>query len=283
MNCIKFEEMLSDYVDGLLAHSAQGPFGEHALSCRACRALLDDVKSAVGECKEAFEVETPSDLALALEMIPEECAPLNCFGFEELITEFLDGFVPASTYHRFEEHEAECKTCSKLLTGVVYAVAACHSVHTYEEYEVSEGVTAQLLAIMPERRPSLLAKFAEQARAVTCRLMPRATGGPRWSFATASALACATFAVLLLGFSDDRTLAGIYRQAHVKAAELYSQGADIYAQKDEVVAGIQKVGSGLGEIWDTIGGEHESKGPGDNRERDQNSNSTRSPEPIEKN
>ena len=66
MNCIKFEEMLSDYVDGLLAHAAQGQFAEHALSCRACRALLDDVKSAVGECKQAFEVETPFELDLAL-------------------------------------------------------------------------------------------------------------------------------------------------------------------------------------------------------------------------
>ncbi len=206
-----------------------------------------------------------------------------CFGFEELITEFLDGFVPASTYHRFEEHEAQCEACSKLLTGVVYAVAACHSVHTYEEYEIPESVSAQLLEIMPERRPSLLARLAEQTRAMTCRLMPRASGGPRWSFATASALACATFMILLLGFSDDRTIAGIYRQAHMKAAELYSQGTDIYAQKDEVVAGIQKVGSDLGEIWNTIGGENESKGPGDNREREQNSNSTKSPEAIEKN
>ena len=136
---------------------------------------------------------------------------------------------------------------------------------------------------MPERRPSLLAKLAEHARSLTGRLMPRASGGARWSFATASALAFSTFAILLLGFSDDRTVAGIYRQAHVKAAELYSQGSDIYAQKDEVVAGIQKVGSGLGEIWDTIGGDNESKGSGDNREQDQNSNSTRSPEAIEKN
>ncbi|HJQ70051.1 MAG TPA: hypothetical protein VKA70_13825 [Blastocatellia bacterium] len=274
MDCVKFEEMLSDYVDGLLAQTAQGPFAEHALCCRACRALLDDVKSALGECKQAFEVDTPFELDLVLEMIPEECAPLDCAGFEELITEFLDGFVPASTYHRFEEHEARCATCSKLLTGVVYAVAACHSVHTYEEYEIPEGVTSRLLAIMPERRPSLLAALAEQARAMTGHLMPRASGGIRWSFATASGLAFATFAVLLLGFSDDRTIAGIYRQAHVKAAEIYSQGADIYAQKDEVVAGLHKVGSGLGEIWDTIGGQGESNAPADNRERDQNPNST---------
>jgi anti-sigma factor RsiW len=283
MNCSKFEEMLSDYVDGMLAPTAQSLAAEHALSCLMCRALLDDVKSAMGECKQAFEVETPFELDLTLEMIPGECATLECFGFEELITEFLDGFVPASTYHRFEEHEAQCAACSKLLTGVVYAVAACHSVHTYEEYEVPESVTANLLAIMPERRASLAARLAEQARALTCRLMPRATGGARWSFATASALAFATFAILLFGFSDDRTLAGIYRQAHVKAAEIYSQGTDIYAQKDEVVAGIQKVGSDLGEIWDTIGGESKPESPGENRERDQNSNSNKSAEAIEKN
>ena len=277
MNCTKFEEMLSEYVDGLLAPAAQSLAAEHVLSCRACRALLDDVKSAMGECRQAVEVETPFELNIALEMIPGECAGLDCSGFEELITEFLDGFVPASTYHRFEEHEAECSACSKLLTGVVYAVAACHSVHTYEECEVPESVTASLLAIMPERRASLAARLAEQARALTNRLMPNATGGARWSFATASALAFATFGVLLFGFSDDRTIAGIYRQAHVKAVELYSQGADIYAQKDEVVAGIHKVGSDLGEIWDTIGGENNSTGG----ERDQTPN--RTSDAIEKN
>jgi anti-sigma factor RsiW len=283
MNCIKFEEMVSDYVDGLLAQTAQGQFAEHALSCRTCRALLDDVKSALGECKQAYAVETPFELDLHLQTIPVEFAPLDCFGFEELITEFLDGFVPASTYHKFEEHEAQCEACSRLLTGVVYAVAACHSVHTYEEYEVPKIVADNLLEIMPERRPSLISTLAEQARAVACRLMPRATTGARWSFATGSALAFATFAILLFGFSDDQTISGIYRQAHVKVAELYSQGADIYAHKDEVVGGIQKVGSGIGEIWETIGGENESKGPGDNRERDQNSNSSKSSEAIEKN
>ena len=283
MNCSKFEETLSDYVDGVLAPTAQSLAAEHVLSCRTCRTLLDDVRSAMGECRQAFEVETPFELDILLEMIPDECAELKCFGFEELITEFLDGFVPASTYHRFEEHEAECSTCSKLLTGVVYAVAACHSVHTYEECEVPESVTANLLAIMPERRASLAARLAEQARTLTGRLMSRTTSGLRWSFATGSALAFATFAILLFGFSDDRTVAGIYRQAHVKVAELYSQGADIYAQKDEVVAGIQKVGSDIGEIWDTIGGESKSTGAGGERDQNSNSSSTKSSEAIEKN
>ncbi len=283
MNCSKFEEILSDYVNGLLAPPAQSLAAEHALSCRACRTLLDDVKSAMGECRQAFEVETPFELDLTLEMIPDECAALDCFGFEELITEFLDGFVPASVYHRFEEHEAECSACSKLLTGVVYAVAACHMVHTYEEYEVPESVAANLLAIMPERRASLAARLADQARALTNRLMPRATDRARWSFATASGLAFATFAILLFGFSDDRTIAGIYRQAQVRAAEIYSQGTDIYAQKDEVVAGIQKVGSNLGEIWNTIGGENKSTGAGGERDQNTNSSSNKSSESIEKN
>jgi anti-sigma factor RsiW len=283
MDCTKFEEMLSDYVDGLLAPTAQSLAAEHVLSCRTCRTLLDDVRSTVGECRQAFEVETPFDLDLVLEMIPDQLAGLDCLGFEELITEFLDGYVPASTYHRFEEHEAECPTCSKLLTAVVYAVAACHSVHTYEDYEVPESVTAGLLAIMVERRASLAARLAEQARSLTARLMPRATGGARWSFATASALAFTTFAVLLFGFSDDRTIAGIYRQVHVKAVELYSQGSDIYAQKDEVVAGLQKVGSDLGEIWDTIGGQSKSTGAGGERDQNSNSSPTKSSEAVEKN
>jgi hypothetical protein len=183
---------------------------------------------------------------------------MDCQAFEEVITEFLDGFVPAIVYHRFESHSAECQKCSTLLTGVVYAVAACHSVHTYEDYEVCESLIERLEALMPERRPSLARALANAAVAVMSRLIPSATQGAAWSLTTASMLVFATLGLLLFGFSDDRTVSGIYRQAHVKAAEIYSQGAGIYAQKNEVVARLHEVGSDLGEIWSTIGGENQS-------------------------
>ena len=276
ISCDRFEEHLSDYLEGALARSDAAAFGEHALQCRACRALLDDVRAAVNQCREneASELsQVPTMLEASLLGIAEEYRSFDCRAFEELITEFLDGFVPAATYHRFEEHAARCVACSSLLTDVVFAVAACHSVHIYEEVEPAESLNVKLAAILslatPRSAPSPYGtaawrkwgRFGVRITAFVARRLPRATTAPRWSFATAASIAGATLMLLLYGFSDDRSIAGIYRQAQCRFAQLYSQTADIYAQKDAVAARIERVEIGLDEIWDGLGGEKPSEIP----------------------
>ena len=255
MDCSTFELKLSDYLDGSLNRPEAGLFREHSLQCRTCRRLIDDVKSAISDCNDQENVESSPALEATLFMIPAEHTPLNCRDWEEVITEFLDGFVPATTYQRFEEHATACTGCSDLLTDVVYAVAACHSVHTYEEYDVGAALADRLLKVMPESRRSLQRKLADWVSAVAAFLMPRRTQGAPWSFATASILAFASVALLVFDFSEDLSVKGIYRQARVKAAEIYSRGSDIYAQKDEVVGRLQEVRSDIDEIWETMGGE----------------------------
>lgn len=283
MDCNKFENGISDYFDGLLAPGDATSFRAHALQCRACHSLMDDVKAAISACRQQDELEPPALLETALAAIPAEHGALECSGFEELITEFLDGFVPAPTYHRFEEHAEKCDECSTLLTGVVYAVAACHSVHTFEEVEVTEPLLARLIAMMPERTPSLARRVADRFAAFAGHLIPHTTQSARWTFATAASLAFATFALLLFGFSDDGTVTGIYRQAHVKVSELYTQGADVYTQTDKVVARLERVGLGIGEFWDTLGGETKSDGKEDNHNQKQAPNSNKQIETSEKN
>src|SRR5437016_5310558 len=104
MNCYTFEERLSDYFDGQLAGREVSLFREHALQCRGCRSLMDEVKSTIHICRTAEVLDTTAALETALMAISIEHAVVDCDGFEALMTEFLDGFVPAPTYHRFEEH-----------------------------------------------------------------------------------------------------------------------------------------------------------------------------------
>lgn len=275
MNCSRFEELVSDYLDGALAKADSVAFRSHSLECRKCRSVLDQVKTAVTVCRVEDDVETPPELEYVLSKIPHEHRALDCFDFQEIITEFLDGFVPASIYHRFEEHATACDDCSNLLTEVVYAVASCHSVHTYEEYDVPESLSLQLNALMPASRRSLLRMLADAVVTLFTDLMPRTTQGAGWSLATASMLVLTTFGFLLLGFSDDKTVGGIYRQAHVKAAELYSQGAEIYSQKSELVGRLQQVRSDIDEIWHTLGGE-KSQSTTDAQSSQKNSSSNQS-------
>ena len=255
MNCCTFAELLLDYVDGTLPKRQAGLFSSHALQCRECRHLLDDVKGVLEDVRVSRDaVDMPPHLEQALCRIQAENTPLTCYDFEELITEFLDGFVPAGVYHKFEEHTGTCPPCSSLLTEVVYAVAACHSVHTYEEVEVPEALTERLLAVMSPPRASLGRAVAEKMTAFLGMLLPRATQTRGWSYATASGLAVAVFAFLLLGFSEDGSISGIYRGARATAFSLYSQSTDLYSQKDDLFAGIEKVRSDIGEVWDAIGG-----------------------------
>lgn len=260
MNCSEFENKLSDYFDGLLAGEDASMFRGHALQCRPCRALMDDVKATIKICREQDRLETPEMLETALMAISTEHALLGCAGFEELITDFLDGFVSAPTYHRFEEHADECGECSSLLTGVVYAVAACHSVHTFEEIVVPKPLIARLNSLMGGRKPTLVRRSADRLRVVVDHLIPASAHSARWTFATSLTLAIATLLFMFFGFSDDGTAAGIYRQAHVRASELYSHSTDVYSETDKVVARLERVGYGIGEFWDTLGGETKPDG-----------------------
>lgn len=282
MDCKGFEDGLSDYFDGLLAPGDASRFRAHALQCRACRALMDDVKAAISACRDQDELEPPVRLQTSLGTIPAENGRLGCGGFEELITEFLDGFVPAPAYHRFEEHAEKCEDCSRLLTGVVYAVAACHSVHTFEEVEVSQALLGRLIAMMPERKTGLVRRAVRGVGGLAGQLIPHPTQSARWTFATAASLAFATFALLLFGFSDDGTITGIYRQANVRVSELYTKGTDVYMQTDKVVARLERVGLGIGEFWDTLGGDAGSDAK-NNRNQKLEPNSSKPARASEKN
>ncbi|HKP86198.1 MAG TPA: zf-HC2 domain-containing protein [Blastocatellia bacterium] len=281
MDCRRFEEHISEYLDGAISKADRTLFQEHALQCRPCRSLLDEVKGALHDCKMDDELDLSPTFESALITIAGERAAFSCPAFEELITEFLDGFVPASVYHRFEEHASGCNNCSGLLTDVVYAVAACHSVHTYEEVEAPESLVSALDRIASPRR--VKKTLANRVTAFASGLIARATPKPRWTFATASSLVFATFAFLLFGFSDDGTFRGIYRQAQLKFGQIYSQGADIYSRKDELAARIELVGHGIEEIWDSLGGAAEGRGKADSDQSKRNRDAGKKPVAGEKN
>jgi predicted anti-sigma-YlaC factor YlaD len=272
MDCRKFQEKLGDYFDSSLQPLEAKLFRAHALQCRACRSVMDELKTVINVCKRQDDLEPPVSLEEALAAIPDEHAAFGCRAFEALITEFLDGFVPAPIYHRFEEHAETCDACSTLLTGVVYAVAACHSVHTFEELDVPEDLISGLVAVMPRRKRPMTFRIASRITSLAENLIPRATQNARWTFGTAASLSLAMFTFLLFGFSDDGTVSGVYRQARVRASELYSQGADIYTETDGVVARLERVGLGIGEFWDTLGGEAKPDGQDGSQNQDPNSN-----------
>lgn len=247
MTCQDFEELISDYIDGQLTGEVQSQFAAHLLACVECRSLVNEVRAAITYCKQApvaamrptFETQI---FALTQEArLPLDIPALDCAGCEELITDFLDGFVAAPAYHAFEVHINNCEPCGSLLTDTVYAVAACHSVHIEESFEVAESLIQRILAATSyaQFRPANQLSWRERLTNLLAPVL-RPISVPQW--ATAMVILMATFSVVLLQFSDDQSLAGVYRQGNVAAGRAYSWTSSFLGWKESVVEDVKGIG-----------------------------------------
>jgi predicted anti-sigma-YlaC factor YlaD len=242
VSCNQFEAMLSDYLGQALEPRDSRRFAEHALLCRNCRALLDDVKARLKDSHQVGQAYASRELEDLLVKIPSQYNSLTCSGFEELITDFLDGFLPAPAYHRFAAHSANCNVCSSLLTDVVLAIAAAHSVHIYEEVEVPEALASRLqnIAIGDQKRRKL-ARFKSLLRYAFPRAWPRV--------AAAAAIGFATLLSGRFGFGE------VLRTAGLKAVSLYSNTLEFGANRMETAA------ASFNSVWQSIGGTDNKKQP----------------------
>ncbi len=91
INCSKFEESLTDYLDNALDKPTKVAMAEHALQCPLCHALLNEVRSALEVC---HEISAPKHSMTHLEarilsMTAPETA-MACREFENYLTDYLD-------------------------------------------------------------------------------------------------------------------------------------------------------------------------------------------------
>src|ERR1044072_484378 len=113
ITCTRFEELLTDYLDKALDHGTFKAVAEHAMSCPLCHALLNDVKGAVAACRELAGPRLPVtrlEARIVHSTVPN--ASLHCDEFENYLTDYLDGFLPAQVFHRWERHAVLCDDCT---------------------------------------------------------------------------------------------------------------------------------------------------------------------------
>jgi hypothetical protein len=165
INCSQFEEHLTDYLDNALDRRMKVAMAEHALQCPLCHALLNEVKTALEVCQE---ISAPKRSMTHLEArilsmtVPETA--MACREFENHLTDYLDGFLPAAVFHRWERHAVLCENCTDLPGEVVRSIAACYTYKT-EELPVPEGLHAKILqaTIGTERAGDVRASWISQA------------------------------------------------------------------------------------------------------------------------
>jgi anti-sigma factor RsiW len=244
MICSDFEDHLSDYLEGLLEAEAHRLFAEHALRCPVCHQTLTEVRSTIEACRVG-SVPTPArDLEARILQSTAPESGMNCDDFEEFLTDYLDGFLPAPLYHRWERHAAICQRCTELPGEVVRSIGACYS-YISEEKPVPEGLNERIL------QATLGTVTAEEVRAPwtsrlasTLRLWLDPIVSPQ--LATVATMLLVAVLVLTSTVSADGSIGGVY-----------SAGLGLAGQTSgNSNTGIKDLTNGLKEL---VGGQEKSQ------------------------
>lgn len=224
MLCTDFENLLSDYLEGILDPAAHRAFSEHALRCPVCHQTLSEVKDTMHACRVAAVPRPTRELEARIlkKTMPE--AAMSCQEFEESLTDYLDGFLPAPFYHRWERHAALCDRCTELPGEVVRSIGACYT-YINEEMPVPAGLDERIL------QATIGTLKAEEVRAPwSARLASRLR---IWldpivspQLATVATMLLVAVFVLTNTVSADGSISGVYRASLRLAEQSYSGGSE---------------------------------------------------------
>ena len=258
MLCHEFEDQLTDYLDGSLSAEGHRAFAEHAMRCPVCHDLLGAVKSTLLACSssEAPPAGVDLDARILMKTAPE--TTITCEQFEEHLTDYLDGFLLAPLYHRWERHAALCTDCSELPGDVVRTIGACYT-YLQDELPVPTGLEARILQetignVLPERvRAPFSSRLIEWLRGALDPIV-----SPQ--LATVATMLLAAVFVLTNTVSTDGSVRGLY-SAGVQLAERTADSATKGSEK-----GVKKL---AGSVDNLMGGDDEQN-RGNNGNENQN-------------
>ena len=223
MLCNDFEERLTDYLDGTLQPEVHKLFAEHALRCPVCHETLSEVKNAMQACQTATVLEAPKELEarILLSTVPE--MTMSCEDFEEFLTDYLDGFLPATVYHRWERHAVLCERCTELPGEVVRAIGTCY-IYVGQEKPLPAGLHERILLATSGSRMSqeIRASFGERL-ASWLRVWLDPIVSPQ--LATVATMLLVAVVVLTNTVSADGSIGGVYSASMRLAEQSYAAGS----------------------------------------------------------
>ena len=246
MLCYEFEDRLTDYLDGMLDVETHKNFAAHAMRCPVCHDLLSEVKNTLVACSasEAPPASAGLEARILMKTIPE--ASLSCTEFEEHLTDYLDGFLIAPLYHRWERHAALCDSCSELPGAVVRAIGACYT-YKQDELTVPAGLEARILQstignVLPRQvRAPLTSRLVEWLRGALDPIV-----SPQ--LASVATMLLVSIFVLTNTVSTDGSVGGIYHAT----VQLAQRTADSASKSSAFPNGMKKL---EGSVDDWMGGE----------------------------
>jgi len=272
MLCHEFEDQLTDYLDGALSAEGHRAFAEHAMRCPVCHELLGDVKTTLLACSssEAPPAGVDLDARILMKTAPE--STITCSQFEEHLTDYLDGFLLAPLYHRWERHAALCTNCSELPGEVVRTIGACYT-YLQDELPVPAGLEARILQetignVLPERvRAPLTSRLIEWLRGALDPIV-----SPQ--LATVATMLLVAVFVLTNTVSTDGSVRGLYG-ATLHLAERTADSATRGSEK-----GVKRL---AGSVDDLMGNDDNQKRGSDGNDNQNKANQNSSPQGSQNN
>jgi hypothetical protein len=260
MLCHEFEGQLTDYLDGALEVQANREFAEHALRCPVCHDLLSEVKNTLLACStsEAPVADVGLEARIILRTMPETA--ITCSDFEGYLTDYLDGFLLAPLYHRWERHAALCVSCSELPGDVVRTIGACYT-YKQDELAAPAGLEARILQstignVLPQEvRAPVTARLIEWLRGALDPIV-----SPQ--LASVATMLLVSVFVLTNTVSTDGSVGGIYH-ASLQLAERTAGNA---SKSSALPNGMKQL---AGSVNDLMGGA-EDPGKGNDANKNQN-------------
>lgn len=249
VGCSQFEKLLTDYLDKTLENGVHKAVAAHALSCPLCHSLLNDVKDSLEVCHNlaAPSLRMTQLEARVISMTMPETAML-CQEFEGYLTDYMDGFLPANLFHRWERHAVLCNTCEDLPGMVVRSIAACYT-YKMEELAVPAGLHERILntTIGTAEAKAVKASWAAQA-GEWIRGLRFPIAIPQ--LAPVAMMLLFAFLVFSQTVSADGSLTDVYQKSYELAEQTYKQSADVWngnsseavpAEKQDPVTGTTYV------------------------------------------
>lgn len=227
VDCTQFEDLLTDYLDKTLDGGLHRAIAAHAMSCPLCHTLLNEVKDALNICREMAEPKLPVtrlEARILEKTMPQ--AAMHCEQFEDHLTDYLDGFLPAQVFHRWERHAVLCEECTDLPGAVVRSLAACVT-YKLDELPVPAGLHSRILqqTIGTEKAGAVKASVSSQL-GEWLRGFRFPISVPQ--LAPVAMMLLFAFLVFSQTVSADGTLAGVYTTGFELAEQTYQQGADAW-------------------------------------------------------
>ena len=193
-------------------------------------------------CRAAGVLEPPRDLEarILLSTMPETA--MTCEDFEECLTDYLDGFLPASSIPSMGTSRAALSRCTELPGEVVRAIGTCY-IYLGEEKPIPAGLNERILqaTFATELRQEIRASFGERM-ASWLRVWLDPIISPQ--LATVATMLLVAVFVLTNTVSADGSISGVY-SASLRLAER-STGNN---------GGIKEITKGLKEL---VGGQRNS-------------------------